>query len=138
VLVKAKKLYAHELEAVRHRFQFAIRSLEVEVLQRKIKLIERGASADELRQLDDELAQRRSELERGFEVVLSANEPTVLSSGDFSAIELLGRETYVGFDGNVAPLLLPGEVASLSIARGSLTGAEIDEIRRHVTHTFQF
>lgn len=138
VLVKAKKLYAHELEAIRLRFQFAIRTLEVELLHRKLKLIERCASADEVLRLDEELAMRRSELERGFEVVLTANEPTVLSGGDFQAIERLARETYVDFHGKVTPLLSPNEVASLCIARGSLTAGEIEEIRKHVTHTFEF
>src|SRR6185369_4639167 len=47
-------------------------------------------------------------------------------------------ETYCDLHGNVLPLLYQNEVASLSIARGSLTTAEIDEIRSHVSHTFTF
>jgi HD-GYP domain-containing protein (c-di-GMP phosphodiesterase class II) len=34
--------------------------------------------------------------------------------------------------------LTVGEVKSLSVTRGSLTPSEIDEIRSHVTHTFEF
>ena len=36
------------------------------------------------------------------------------------------------------PLLHPAEVQSLSVARGSLTTGEMDEIRSHVSHTFTF
>jgi len=62
----------------------------------------------------------------------------VLKGGDFARIEALARETFVDLQGNVVPLLHPTEVACLSVARGSLTAAEIDEIRSHVSHTFTF
>src|SRR5690606_12152646 len=48
VLVKAKKLYPHELVLIRSRFDLAIRSLETDFLTRKMHLISRGGPADEL------------------------------------------------------------------------------------------
>jgi HD-GYP domain-containing protein (c-di-GMP phosphodiesterase class II) len=138
VLVKAKKLYPHELDRMRARFDYVERTLEVEHLQRKIRVMERGGSEGELRALDDELAARRAELESAFAAVLAANEPTVLKGGDFAKIESVARETYVDLAGCQHALITPGEVASLSVTRGSLTTAEIEEIRSHVTHTFEF
>jgi HD-GYP domain-containing protein (c-di-GMP phosphodiesterase class II) len=138
VLLKAKKLFPSELENIRARFEFAIRSVEVDVLERKVRLLERGGARADLDALDEELARRKGELDAAFGLVLAANEPTVLKGGDFARIEGLARETYVDLAGNVSPLIRPAEVACLSVARGSLTASEIDEIRSHVSHTFTF
>lgn len=138
VLVKAKKLYPHELDLVKARFDLAVRGLENDFLTRKVHLMERGAKPADLAALDQEFAARRAELLQALSTVIAANEPTVLKGGDFERIEALGRETFVDAHGCVQPLLTPSEVGSLSIARGSLTAPEFDEIRSHVTHTFEF
>ena len=138
VLVKAKKLYPHELELIRHRLEIAWRSYESEILERKLRLVQKGVRGDELLRLDEELARRKRELGLAYQAISSANEPTVLSGGDFARIEAIARETYTDSDGCVAPLLKAEEVACLSVARGSLTATEIDEIRGHVGHTFHF
>ncbi|MGC4091743.1 MAG: HD domain-containing phosphohydrolase [Polyangiaceae bacterium] len=138
VLTKAKKLYPHDLALVRQRFDFVAKSLESEVLQRKVSALTRGASSDELVALDAELAQRLAELDAAFGVIETANEPSVLAAGDFKRIEELGRQTFTQRDGSVAPLLGPEEVRALSVMRGSLTPDEYDEIRSHVQHTYRF
>jgi HD-GYP domain-containing protein (c-di-GMP phosphodiesterase class II) len=138
VLVKAKKLFPHDLESIRLRLDFVIRTTEAEVTSRKLQAAIRGASREELEALDVELEVRRRELEDAYQTVLTANEPTVLAAGDFQRIEELGRLTYTGLRGEPAQLLTPGEVRSLSVAKGSLTAAEFDEIRSHVSHTHRF
>lgn len=138
VLVKAKKLYPHELELLLRRFDFVLKSAEAELLERKIALLERGASKQELQALDRVLAERRAELMAAREVILHANEPTVLAEGDFERIEQLARETFRELSGEAAPLLSADEVRSLSVRRGSLTPEEFDEIRSHVSHTYSF
>ncbi len=138
ILLKAKKLFPYELEIIRSRFELAVRSLEVEILTRKVSLLERGGPPRELEALDQELLARRVEIDGAFSLVSAANEPTVLKGGHFERIEAISRETYCDVHGAHHPLLTTGEVASLSIARGSLTSAEIDDIRSHVSHTFKF
>jgi HD-GYP domain-containing protein (c-di-GMP phosphodiesterase class II) len=138
VLVKAKKLYPQELEIVRSRFALAARSMEVEILSRKLEAQRRGASPQELDQLDEELERRRSALVKAFEVIRDANEPKVLSGGDYAVLESIARQTYCDHHGELKPLLLPEEVHCLSVPRGSLTPSEFDEIRSHVVHTFEF
>jgi HD-GYP domain-containing protein (c-di-GMP phosphodiesterase class II) len=138
VLVKAKKLYADRLELVRSRFDFVSRSIEVDVLARKVSLLEAGAKREAIEALDRELAERRAELDASWEAVVAANEPTVLSSGDFARIEAIARETYADLRGEVRTLLDEGEVTALKVKQGSLTNEEFDEIRSHVTHTFKF
>jgi HD-GYP domain-containing protein (c-di-GMP phosphodiesterase class II) len=138
VLVKAKKLYPHELSAIRQRLDFAVRTIEADVLQRKLRMLERGAGLDDLAELDRELALRRSEVDDAWQVIEHANEPTVLAAGEFQRIEELGRRTYVTLAGEPATLLSASEVKSLSVMRGSLTPEEFDEIRSHVSHTYRF
>ena len=138
VLVKANKLYPQRLELVRQRFDFVARTVEADVLSRKLAAIARGAPDSEVLALDNELRERLAELEEYFTVILQANEPTVLASGNFQRIEELGRRTYARLDGQVAALLAPEEVRALSVLRGSLTADEYEEIRSHVVHTYRF
>jgi response regulator RpfG family c-di-GMP phosphodiesterase len=138
VLVKAKKLYDPEFELIRQRIEFAVRSLEVEILSRKLRCVEQGAPVREIEALDAELAERRGELLEAWRAVESANEPTVLKGGDFSKLESLAKQSYATLSGEQRPLLSTAEVTSLSVTRGSLTPTEIDEIRSHVSHTYNF
>ncbi len=138
VLVKAKKLYPHELDAIKQRFEFVSRSVEVDLLRRKVLAMERGAARAELDALDRELVERREQIAEAWRTVVHANEPTVLAAGDFKKIADLGRQTFVLLEGGEAPLLAEREVTSLSVMRGSLTSEEFDEIRSHVTHTYRF
>lgn len=138
VLVKAKKLYPSDLLLIRQRFAMAARSAEVDVLNRKIEAIQSGAAASDLKALDEELEARRKQLEDALTAITTANEPKVLSGGDFAIIEAIARETYVDSTGDVKPLLSELEVECLSVPRGSLTPTEYDEIRSHVVHTYEF
>ena len=138
VLVKAKKLYDEELELIRGRFDFVAKSIEADILRRKVRALERGGPKTELDLLDQELAAKHSELESAFQSICAANEPTVLAAGDFAKIEELARESFTDIAGTMKPLLSERETVSLSVKKGSLTNTEFDEIRSHVSHTFKF
>ncbi len=138
VLVKAKKLYDDRLELIRGRFDFVARSIEADVLRRKLAAIERGAPRTELDALDKEHTERRAELDAAWQTILHANEPTVLAAGDFAKIEHLAQETYFDLRGEMKPLLDDAEAVALCVKRGSLTPQEYDEITSHVVHTFRF
>jgi HD-GYP domain-containing protein (c-di-GMP phosphodiesterase class II) len=138
VLVKAKKLYDERLDLLRLRFDYVARSIEADVLTRKVRALESGAPKEQLAALDAELAARKAAIEASWASVCSANEPTVLSQGDFARIEEIASETYADLRGDVRPLLDDEEVTCLKVSRGSLTSQEFDEIRSHVSHTFRF
>ncbi len=138
ILVKAKKLYDERLDLVRSRFDFVAQSIETELLAEKVRLLERGGPRDAIDTLEAERLRRRTELDAAWDAVCAANEPTVLSSGDFERIEALAHRTFVDLRGRVQPLLAEEEVACLKVSRGSLTPQEFDEIRSHVSHTFRF
>ncbi|MEI9952021.1 MAG: HD domain-containing phosphohydrolase [Pseudomonadota bacterium] len=138
VLVKAKKLFPHEVGLIQQRFEFVIRTIEVEIIQRKMQAMSRGAGAAELAELDRELGEKRAEIEEAWRIIEQANEPSLLASGNFQRIEELGRQSYARLSGEMSTLLSADEVKSLSVMRGSLTAEEFDEIRSHVSHTYRF
>jgi HD-GYP domain-containing protein (c-di-GMP phosphodiesterase class II) len=138
VLVKANKLYPHELVLIRSRLDYVARTLEADILARKVRALEQGAGREAIAALDAELIERCTEIERAYAAVLAANEPTVVPAGEFERIAALAGQTYTDLRGEVQRLLSPDEVTSLSVRRGSLTPTEFDEIRSHVVHTFRF
>ncbi len=138
VLVKAKKLYPDQVSAIRARMDFALKAAEVDALQRKLALVREGADGIEIQRADEQFEHRRDELLQAWKVIEGANEPTVLAEGDFSRITEIGSMTYVGLDGQPQTLLTPAEVIALQVTRGSLTDHEINEIRSHVVHTYNF
>ena len=71
-------------------------------------------------------------------VVERANEPTVLSEGDFSRIVEIGRMNYLDRRGVEQRFLTDNEVIALEVKRGSLSPAEMREIQSHVVHTYDF
>src|SRR5439155_862645 len=104
VLLKAKKLFPHQLEIIRTRFEFAVRSLELDIAQRKLRVHEKGGKESELEALDRQYVERRQQLDDAFATISVANEPTVLKGGAFEKLEAIARETYTDLYGNVCSL----------------------------------
>ncbi len=138
VLVKAKKLHPEQIGLMRARFDYVARSIEADILARKVRLLETGAARTTIDALDGELSRRRQELDAAWESIANANEPSVMSSGDFARIDAIAGETFVDLAGEVRSLIEEGEMNCLKVSQGSLTPTEFDEIRSHVTHTFRF
>jgi response regulator RpfG family c-di-GMP phosphodiesterase len=138
VLVKAKKLYDERLSLLRARFDFVSRSIEADVLRRKVHALERRAAQAELDALDREFVERRAELEAAWDTIVQANEPSVLAAGEFAKIDQLSAETYYDLRGELRCLLDHDDAVALSVKRGSLTPSEYEEISSHVVHTFKF
>lgn len=142
VLVKAKKLYPHDLESVKQRFRYARASLERRAYRKLLALHDTPLGEAEYRQrrveIEQMLADDREKLERYLELVLTANEPTVLSEAAPAELERLMRHTFPGDDGEELPLLHDFEFANLALAKGSLNPKERTEIESHVSHTFAF
>ncbi len=138
VLVKAKKLYDPQLRLIRLRFDFLRKSVEAEVAARRAELYARNAPVSELQSLEDEISVRIGQLEAAWDVIRESNEPTVLPHGTFERIDEIAARVYIDPRGITNPWLLDDEKISLKIPRGSLTPQEFDEIRSHVSHTFEF
>ncbi|RKH41064.1 HD family phosphohydrolase [Corallococcus llansteffanensis] len=141
VLVKAEKLYPHELDNLRARFQLARKDLQLQSSRRRLSAVEvRGLSAlPAIHQEEDaRLATELAQLDEVMGFLLTCNKPTVLAQGNFERLLELGKLTFTDAHDHGQPLLLPAEIQSLSITRGTLSPEERREIESHVDHTYRF
>ncbi|MDY7232615.1 GAF and HD-GYP domain-containing protein [Hyalangium rubrum] len=141
VLVKAEKLYPHELEMLRARFQIARKDLQLQSYRRRLAAVKvRGdkALAEIDGEEDERLAEDLKRLDEVFDFLLTCNRPTVLAQGGFERLTELRKLTYTDSREQSQPLLLDGEIRSLSIPRGTLSTEERKEIESHVEHTYRF
>jgi HD-GYP domain-containing protein (c-di-GMP phosphodiesterase class II) len=141
VLVKAEKLYPHELEALKQRFDLARKDRQMGSLVRRLDAIKlRGERAMEAieQEENERLAREMKELDDALEFVLQCNRPTVLAQGGFEKLTGLSGLSFNDSRERPQMLLTPSDVQVLSITRGSLSPTERREIESHVTHTFRF
>ncbi|PYQ53968.1 MAG: HD family phosphohydrolase [Acidobacteria bacterium] len=141
VLVKEKKLYPMQLQTIRGRFDFAMKSVESDAYRRKVEyLLKHGREGfdDFARRTDAETAEQIESLQKDFAIVAQSNEPTVLPEGDFHYLQQLANREYVDIRSDRKPLVHADEARILSIRKGNLDPAERSEIESHVTHTFHF
>jgi HD-GYP domain-containing protein (c-di-GMP phosphodiesterase class II) len=140
VLIKAKKLFPHELDAVKNRFRIFKQATELKFSKEKITCLlqeEKEKALSLISHWDQEARNRVLELDRFFHVILELNEPTVLKQTEF---EMLRQISSIEFseNGSSQRLLTTKELEVLSIPKGSLSNEERKEIESHVTHTFNF
>jgi HD-GYP domain-containing protein (c-di-GMP phosphodiesterase class II) len=148
VLGKRKKLYATQTIAIRQRFAYILKSIEVDHLRARLQALETGRAGEvQLAAIDAEYARRRAEAERLCQAVLRANEPTVLEEESFGALMNLparhfpdhrAEDLFPVEDWAQAPHLSVEEIEALSIRKGTLTEAERREIESHVSETYRF
>ena len=141
VLVKEKKLYPLQLDTIRARFDFAIKSVENEANKRKIDyLLQYGRDGYEefSARIDEETREESARLQKDFAFVAQSNEPTVLPEGEFQYLQKIVEMEFEDLRGVRRRLVNPEEARILSIRKGNLDAGERQEIESHVTHTFHF
>jgi len=141
VLVKADKLYPHELESLRLRFELARKDRQLESCRRRLESLKvRGMGAlNEVEAEEDErLTLALKQLDEAFNFILTCNRPTVLVQGGFEQLTQIASVSFSDARGQARTLLTPQEVQTLSIPKGSLSHEERLEIESHVEHTYRF
>jgi len=141
VLVKEKKLYPLQLDTIRARFEFVMKSAENEANKRKIDyLVKYGHDGWEAfaAKVDAEMAAELERLQKDFAFVAQSNEPTVLPEGEFQYLQQIAEMEFEDLRGTRRRLVSPDEAKILSIRKGNLDAGERQEIESHVTHTFHF
>jgi HD-GYP domain-containing protein (c-di-GMP phosphodiesterase class II) len=142
VLVKAKKLYPHELRAVEDRFELIRTITALKHAVNKARLLESRGHGEESKALiakqDEQLAKDLANLEELLGFINRCNEPTVLAQGGFEQLHDIAKRAFSRMDGSQVSFLDEKEMVSLSVPRGSLTEQDRKEIESHVTHTYQF
>ncbi len=132
VLVKAKKLYDEQLSLVRMRFENAKLQTRLELLEEALRDPSlTGSVPDRFRTVEERL-------DHWLEVVLRANEPSVLPANTASELGAIAAYRWLDARGDARSLLTREEQLALEVPRGSLTSAEVDEIRSHVSHSIRF
>jgi hypothetical protein len=143
VLLKAKKLEPDRLLAVVGRFEL----LKARVLldaEKSVRALWEGRElGDGARQkrIDgarEEASRQLAGVNAQCELMLSANEPSLLTEEKSHLLHGLRDKAYPLPEGGEKPLLEPAELAALSVPRGSLTLEERREIESHVTHSYKF
>lgn len=135
VLVKAKKLYPHQLERVVERFEHMRSVLRAELAEARLAGQAAGQDDAEL------LARSRMAMARidaALEAIARANEPTILAQDTSAVLAGLSGLSFVDTRGRQVTPIGDDELAALQVARGSLTASERIEIQHHVTHTYNF
>lgn len=140
VLTKAKKLPEPVIDNLRYRVALAKESLQNQTLRRMLQAYRQyGALEDEVRlQWETELAMECERLDQYLRDILKANEPSVLTEGDFHHLQEIQGHVVKSHDDSLIGLLSESEFCALAIRRGSLTQDERAEIERHVVHTRDF
>ena len=141
VLVKADKLYPHELEMLEERFEQARRAAEVRMLEAKVAVLEslpRAESEERIRQIDEDWRARDQQYLSMLSFIKQCNKPSVLDSGGFEKLREIAEQKFPDVTGKTRALLTDAELRNLSIARGSLNEQERKEIESHVVHTYNF
>ncbi len=162
VLVKAKKLYPHQLNMVMMRFVYIQKAMLYSILKERFDVLCSSgmdgymkAKAD----FDKREKEALAEIEKNLKAVVAANEPTVLAEDPARILDEIRGKTFLE-KGNQAlparildeihgksflekgglalPFITDEEYIKLRIPRGSLDEAERKEIESHVTHTYQF
>ncbi len=138
VLVKANKLPPMNLDLILTRLDHVARLEETRFLRRQIGLIRAGAPEAEIKALEEEWSVLERTIRRYKDIVARADKPTILPEGDFEVIGDIAATTYEDEDGNVQPYLSAEEINYLKVRKGTLTPDEMEEIRSHARHTYEF
>lgn len=140
VLVKAKKLFPHELDAVQNRFRIFKKTTQLDYTQEKINTLlqlDKKMALVQISLWDRKAQEKIADLDRYLQLIYELNEPTVMKKEDFT---LLNQISEIIFEesGHPEKLLTSREIEALSIPKGSLSHEERIEIESHVKHTFNF
>jgi response regulator RpfG family c-di-GMP phosphodiesterase len=141
VLVKAKKLYPSQLDLIQKRFQYIRKVLELDTYRKKVDyLLAQGNQNYEpgFAEIESLQANELRELDEFLQLVLQANEPTVLPEKTSEKLVEIAGWTFQDPSGPTEPLLTPEELRFLTIPKGSLDPEERIQIESHVIHSFRF
>lgn len=141
VLVKAKKLYPAQHALMRERFKLARRARELESAERRLEYVlayGRDAYLARTAAFEAALAGNLAELDAAWQVIETANEPTVLPGGTFEQLRDIAAIAFADTDGSMRPLIDEDEVRLLSLRKGSLSASERLQIESHVCHSYRF
>jgi len=143
ILTKENKLFDHQIENIRLRFDYAKACMERHVYHQILKSHETKSLTDQqlqerMDELQNEFERNHSRLDTYLEKILRQNRPNLTHADVTELLADIYQETYEDLGAAERPLLTGFEFSTLQIPKGSLTAEERREIEMHVTHTYNF
>ena len=140
VFVKPKKLLAEQLLRIRERFRWLKRDAELRCVTGQLAAFRESGerTLQIVEELEHKLAEEQARLDAWIQLILQANEPTMLAEEAPTQLREIHSTQYRDEQGVEHSLLEEEELRTLAIPRGSLTPEEFAEIQSHVTHSWEF
>ncbi|MGV7221318.1 MAG: HD domain-containing phosphohydrolase [Nitrospinales bacterium] len=138
VIEKAKKLQTifdriHHVDA---RMKYIIQEATLEGMKKKINLLEKKSSSEEIKLLDNDVQQKIEKLQDIRSFILQCNEPgEFLKDETIERLQEIQKMTFKDIDGNVVNYLTLDELKNLSIRKGSITEEERQIMQNHASIT---
>ena len=128
------------MEILHYRMELQKERLRREAVEKEIHLLHHDVVDFEVARarVHKELQKQISILDDYYGMIERANNPTVLSDGDFSHLRELHDYSFNEADGTATGLISAADLNALSVRRGSLTPEERTEIEAHVRWTKEF
>ncbi len=140
ILVKANKLSDERLEILRYRFELHKERLRRQAVEQELDLLHHQPMDQEVarRRVHRRLEKQEAILDQYYQWLESANNPNVLSQGDYQHLEEIRAYAFQELDGSCDGIITEQDLQALSIRRGSLTLEERRQIEAHVVFTTEF
>lgn len=138
VIEKATKLETiiDRISLVDTRFEVLKRDLEINALNKKVEVLEKGGNAEEIKRIETELEAEIKLLYEDREFIRKVNiGGEFLPDEDVEKIKQIGRRTWTNEEGSLDVFLSYDEIKCLSIRKGTLTAEEREVINRHIDVT---
>lgn len=139
VLVKAKKLSTQEIDSIRYRIMLAKEKLRNKALRQQLQRHTADTlTRESLLRIEKNLDLELRRLDDFFDVILEANEPTLMNADDFTRLNRVAAYCIPFERAHGFSIVSDAEFKMLSVRKGSLSPLERLEIESHVTYTKNF
>ena len=143
ILTKENKLFRHEVENIRLRFEYAKACMERHLYYRVLnnhetKNLTKHELQERMEQLQAQVQQSHAMLDTFLDKICRHNKPNLTHTDMSELLADIYQETFEDLNHAERRLLSEFEFSALQIPKGSLTTEERREIELHVTHTYNF
>jgi len=143
ILTKENKLFKHQVENIRMRFEYAKACAERHLFYRilknhETKYLSKRQLQERIDELHMQLQKSHVRLDEFLEEIIRSNRPNLTFAEMTKLLAEIYQQNFEDLEASERPLLTDFEFEALQIPRGSLTAEERREIEMHVTHTYNF
>lgn len=140
IVEKAKKLQTifDRIHYINVRMDYLLQKAKLEGMEKKVELLQNGASPETIQKVEGEVAVKIEELKDIKSFINKCNEPEeFLEDENIARLQEISKMTYINEDGEEQNLLDENELLNLSIRRGSITEAERKKMQDHAAVTLK-